>query len=331
LKNIKGYPLENRRPVIYVARGKPDNPPQFQVIEPVRNESYVSNLCEHPLEIITRDDYFVNEVGLKYKIHKRTDWQKIKFGEDENRIEANGKTVHSTYILSIPKIGAKIGETVIFFFYARDNKEGQPNQTTSSKYRFYVISVSELESRLFGQILSIKDEISRQRDVQERHQKDLKSFINKPVNKQSMAGLREFAVHQDGITSVTRGFANDLTRIKNIGKYNKVFDEKAISFLENAVELLEIICGSERKQTGLSPLAKVAINHASRTTSKQQRDKYLKQATEIQEKIYFTFGEALDELARWSKYQEVVRRMRSLKEAQEQVIKMLKAILGGER
>jgi hypothetical protein len=330
-KNIKGYPLQNRRPIIYVARGKPDTPPQFQIIEPARTESYVSNLCRHPLRIITRDDYLVSEVGLEYKIHKKTEWQKIKFGEDENTIEANGKIVHSTYILSIPEIGAKIGETVIFFFYAKDNKEKQPNKTTSSKYRFYVISVGELESRLFGQILSIKDEITRQRDVQERHQKDLKSFMQKPVNKQSMAGLTEFAVHQDGITSITRGFANDLTRIKNIGKYNRVFDEKALSFLENAVQLLELICGKEEEQTGLSPLAKMVINKASKTTSKQQRDKYIKQAVEIQDKIYFTFGEVLDELARWSKYQEVVRRMRALKEAQEEVIEILKAILGGER
>ncbi|OGL45628.1 MAG: hypothetical protein A2W05_01795 [Candidatus Schekmanbacteria bacterium RBG_16_38_10] len=334
--------LSNRDPIRYTIKGVVDNGPMISVKDPTTDE-YLTDIAVRPLAIETADDYGILEIALSRKVISQTNAteQVTVFGSQENTpLEYGGKFIKTKYALDVSKLNVKQGDVVEYYYRATDNAERiqtdegsavEHNVTKTKSYRFWIVSVSELEKRLAADIESIKNELRIQKKNEEFLRQRVINIGRKygkvdEFTQEQRAEVKSTELDQNQIGQKLEGMVRKIDIVLKQGVYNKIFDEKSSQKLEGVKSILSEIIDSpaDRSKVGKSSAASMLISSAYKSKNGGERADTIGRAERIQDDIVLDLTSALALLEEWATYQEVVRITREILEAQKNVNKGIK-------
>lgn len=309
--------LANREPIRFPVIGMLDNAPMITVKNPTTDE-YITDVAVRPLSIETKDDYAVMSVLLTHKtLSKSAEEKSVVFGPAENTPAGYGaKSIASVYNFDAAKVKPEIGSIIEYYYSATDNKMPTPNLTKTKPYRFIIMSVSELEKRLAADIEAIKSELRVQKKSEEgiysRTSEFIKKFSSVPTEAEKQE-LKSAELDQTQIRQRLEATERKLSHILKQGVYNKIFDSKSVSKLEQVKGIIAELVGST-VDASAGFLKKSALSKSSSELTES-----LENASKIEKDIIMDLDTTLALLEEWATYQDVVRTTRELLEAQKKI------------
>lgn len=329
--------LANRDPVRFTIRGLEDRLPEILVLEPPGDE-LVSDLCERPLEIETKDDYGIARIVLEYRVlaqqkEKGRDWMAEVFGDRQNSREYGETHIRSRHTLDIGSMGLQAGDHVELRFRAEDFKDvGPPHVRTTRVYKFSVVPAGALEKDLQDAIEKVKQVLRGQKIRQEAAWTRTAGLIDRHgkidlLSQEQEGELRQTGLEQSDLTARLDTARRDLQQVMRRGVYNKIYNETAAAKLQGAVDVLTACVGEagEFSRPGISLEAAARLNQAARIRGGAARTAVLREAQALQNAVATEIQKAIDFLDKWSSYQEVIRLTREILEMQKRVNEKIKA------
>ncbi len=321
--------LSNRDPIKFTIKGLEDRAPEARVLDPLGDE-FVTELCERPLEIETRDDHGISRILLRTRVlaqvkEKARDWADVEFTREQNSRDYGEALIRSQYVLNIAALQLQAGDHVEFKVVAEDFKDvGKRNVYTGKTYKLSIVSVGTLEKELHDAIEKIKMLLKAQKTRQENGWNRSTRLIDKYGGKDELSleeqgEVRQAGLEQLDITSKLDTARKDIRQIMRRGIYNKIFNESAASKLQGAIDEVDLLVGDANDATkpGSSRVAGYGLDQAARLKSASDRARALRDAQNLQSAVAAGIQRAIDYLDKWSSYQEVIRLVRELFEAQK--------------
>lgn len=328
--------LPNRDPVRFTIKGVEDRVPDITVQDP-QGDEFVSELCERPLEIETKDDHGVARIALEHRAlaqqkEKTTEWSSMVFGRDQNSRDYGETLIRSRHVLSVASLGLQAGDHVEFRFRAEDFKDiGPRNVRTTRTYKLSVVPLGTLEKELQDAIEKIKQVLRGQKIRQEAAWSRTGSLIDRygkvdPLSQEQQGEIRQAGLEQNDITSRLDTARRDIRQIMRRGVYNKIYNESAAAKLQGAIDVLAGIVGDPEDVTkaGTSREAAARLDQSARLKGAANRTAGLREAQAIQNAVASDIQKAIDFLDKWSSYQEVIRITREILDLQKRVNEKIK-------
>lgn len=318
--------LPNIEPIRYPIKAIMDNAPVVKVLEPRRDNKYITPLAMVPLRVLTTDDYGINRLILNYKIVTReaTEEQKIDFTRAHNNEDYDSPKIETNYNFEISALGVKEGDIIRYLIEARDNCT-IPNVhiTRSRGYRFTLLSRTQLEKKLEEITLRLKQEVRKIYKLQEEEKEKVARYRELFGDKEKLTQVEQRSLQRSitaqrrvtqGLDRVIREFDEVISDIR----INKLWDVKTRDKLISINELLKIVAGEK------SPHASELLSRATNTPKPLERMEKLSVTQNLQDEILQDLQNVLTKLEEWEDYQEVVRLVRELLLQQSRIIEEMK-------
>jgi hypothetical protein len=328
--------LPNRDPVRFTIKGVEDRLPDITVQDP-QGDEFVSELCERPLEIETKDDYGVARIALEHRAlsqqkEKSTEWAASVFTREQNSRDYGETLIRSRHVLNVASMGLQAGDHVEFRFRAEDYKDiGPRNVRTTRTYKLSVVPLGTLEKELQDAIEKIKQILRGQKIREEAAWSRTGSLIDRygkvdPLSQEQQGEIRQAGLEQNDITSRLDTARRDIRQIMRRGVYNKIYNESAAAKLQGAIDVLAGIVGDPEDVTkaGTSREAAARLDQSARLKGAAARTAGLREAQALQNAVAADIQKAIDFLDKWSSYQEVIRITREILELQKRVNEKIK-------
>jgi hypothetical protein len=328
--------LPNRDPVRFTIKGIEDRLPDVTVQDP-QGDEFVSELCERPLEIETKDDHGVARIALEHRAvaqqkEKSTEWAAAVFTREQNSRDYGETMIRSRHVLNVASMGLQAGDHVEFRFRAEDYKDiGSRNVRTTRTYKLSVVPLGTLEKELQDAIEKIKQVLRGQKIRQEAAWSRTGSLIDRygridPLSQEQQGEVRQAGLEQNDITSRLDTARRDIRQVMRRGVYNKIYNESAAAKLQGAIDVLAGLVGDPEDVTkaGTSREAAARLDQSARLKSGASRTAGLREAQALQNAVAADIQKAIDFLDKWSSYQEVIRITREILELQKRVNEKIK-------
>ncbi len=330
-----GNGLNNRDDIRFSIKGLEDRLPEIVVIDPIGDE-FVTELCDRPLSLEVKDDHGVARIALEVQIRsqlkdKTKEWYAVEFTREQNSRDYGEPLIRSESSIDISKMGLQAGDHVELRFRAEDYKDiGARNTRLSRVYKLSVVPLGVLEKELQDAIEKIKILLRDQKNRQEAHWNRSTRLVTNfgkidLLSPEQQSEVRQAGLEQNDITSKLDGARKDIRFIQRRGVYNKIYNEGAAAKLQAAVDELSHLVGDPAEPTrpALSRVAAAGIDQSAKLKSGTDRARALRDAQNIQSQVTSGIQRALEQLERWSSYQEVIRIARDLKKMQDDQNKII--------
>ncbi len=328
--------LPNRDPVRFTIKGIEDRPPDVTVQDPLGDE-FVTELCERPLEIETKDDHGVARIALECRAlaqqkEKALDWTATIFNREQNSRDYGEALIRSRHELSVASMGLQAGDHVEFRFRAEDYKDiGPRNVRTTRTYKLSVVPFGTLEKELQDAIEKIKQVLRNQKVRQEAGWNRTASLIERygrldQLSQEQQGEVRQAGLEQNDVTSRLDTARRDIRQVMRRGVYNRIYNESAAAKLQGAIDVLAGCVGDPGDVTkaGTSREAAARLDQSARIKGGAARTAGLREAQALQNVVAADIQKAIDFLDKWSSYQEVIRITREILEMQKRVNERIK-------
>jgi hypothetical protein len=331
LTDVDGFDnFTNHKPVSYYLRVRPDSPPKVKIAKPGINKEMTSN-ATLPLEIEITDEYAIKSACLKYYKIKESEqptaqeqtlaFKDVKFeGQKECKI---------SYPFELEPLGAKVGESIIYYVQALDFNTFQEEPGQSQKFKISIVAPEELQRTYLERILRIKEQLGRIINVQELTMEDLnkvseKIYQTKLYDKTVKEALLKGELDQRSITRdlgiSTKDFEDVLEGI-TMNKLGGEFDYETLGAQKDRLKLL-----AEKE----SPEIAQEINDLRKKSSEESGVEGLFESIyKKQVSLKEVLEEIIKELGRWSDYHDVIREVTSQLEKEKGIRGDTKDVLEG--
>ena len=325
--------LTNRDLIRFTIKGLQDQRPTIRVNDPLGDEP-ITELCERPLAIETEDDHGIKRIALERRIvsqqeDKSKDWSAREFTRKENSRNYGELKIRSTTVLDVAELKLKSGDHVEIRFRAEDYKDvGAPNVRTSKVFKLSVVSVGLLEKDLQEAIEKIKIVLRKQKSRQEAAWDRSSQLVSRygqteqgVLKPSEQSEVRHAGLEQNDISSKLEAVAKDLRHVQRRGVYNKIYNESAAAKLQTAIDELHELAGDpeDTARNAISRVAASGIDQAAGLRTGAERADALRAAQSLQNAVAAGIQRALDQLDKWSSYQEVIRLTRQARDSQKDV------------
>ncbi len=328
--------LPGRDPVRFTIKGIEDRVPDIAVFDP-QGDEFVSELCQRPLEIETKDDHGIARIALEYRAvsqqkEKSLDWTAAEFGSEQNSRDYGETLIRSRHLLDVAAMGLQAGDHVELRFRAEDYKDiGSRNVRTTRTYKLSVVPLAVLEKELQDAIEKVKQALRAQKARQEAAWGRTAALLERygradQLLQEQQGEIRQAGLEQNDITGRLDTARKDIRQIMRRGVYNKIYNESAAAKLQGAVDVLAVLVGDPEDVTraGTSREAAARLDQSARIRGGQARSTALREAQALQNAVAAEIQKAIDFLDKWSSYQEIIRITREIVDMQKRVNERIK-------
>lgn len=318
--------LSNIESIRYSIKAVMDNAPVVKVLEPRKDNKYVTPIAEVPLRILTTDDYGIKGLELNYKVttREKVEEHKMAFVRAHNNADYDSPRIETHYNFEVGALEVKEGDVIKYWVEARDNCiMPESHLTRSRQYRFIVLARVQLEKRLEEITLRLKKEVRKIYKLQAEEKKKVVKYQELFGTKEKLAQVEQRSLQRSitaqrrvtqGLERVTREFDEVISDIV----INKLWDTTTQDKLTAINELLKTVAGEK------SPRASDLLSRATNTPKPLKRQEKLSATQELQDEILQDLQNVLAKLEEWEDYQEVVRLARELLLLQTEIIRKMK-------
>ncbi|MBI2901512.1 MAG: hypothetical protein HYY17_15110 [Planctomycetes bacterium] len=325
--------LWNREPLRFAIAGEADAAPALRIWDPPGESEDLAESGIRPFLAEVEDDHGVSEVAIE----RRTgggEWRSAPVTPSMIvKGEIGARSVLVAWILDPRALGLRAGDEIEVRFRAADRKDvGGRNVAISRTVRIALLSLSRIEAALKDEIervLRSLDQLAKKQEhayaLAGRLERDFAAAEELSADQRSR--LRSLRIEQGEIADNLVAVRDDLARAQRRGISNRLFSEEAGADLRAALRMLDELVG-DRRRLGPAPAAMRALGDAASAEGRAGRSKRLRAALDAMSTSISRILLARRTVEKWAGYQEVVRTVRRMLEAQRQLNRELERLRG---